>query len=137
MSAATKTSYATVAATAKTAPKTDPTQPKPTSPKTNTPRPRLVINPGPNCRYTNKLPVTILEDLNDGLAKLCHTVKLSEVHRTTKGNLVVTAAPEVSAEQLTKVTTTLATIMAVLRASRISLPGCQVVEAAFSQRLDR
>jgi hypothetical protein len=109
---AAKATYAAAAATAKPAPKTNLPSHKPLPPKTNTPRPRLVINLGPNCRYSWKPPNALLKELNDGLAKLGHTVRLSEVHRTTKGNLVVTAAPEISAEQLASVTTALATIVA-------------------------
>jgi hypothetical protein len=70
----------------------------------------------------NSNTISILKDLNDGLEKLSHMVWLSKVHWTTKGNLIITAAPDVSAEQLALVTTALTTI--VLGASRIGLSGC-------------
>jgi len=54
----------------------------------------------------------ILNNINDGLAKLGHSIRLSEVHQTGKGNLVVTAAPDVSAEQLDTVKTALSSILA-------------------------
>jgi len=103
-------SYA--AAAAKTAPKSTTKAPKPKPINTNSPRPRLVISLGPNCLFACGIPYMILNNLNDGLAKLGHSVLLSEVHQTGKGNLVVTAAPDVSAEQLDTVKTALVSIMA-------------------------
>ena len=72
----------------------------------------MVINLGPNCFYTLRLLATILKDLNDGLEKLGHAVRLSEVYHTMKENLVITAALDVSVEQLASVTTAIATIVA-------------------------
>jgi hypothetical protein len=86
--------------------------PKPTPPKTPLPWPRLVIWFTLNTLYTSKQPVAILRDLNKGLEKLGHMVRLSEVHQPTKGNLIITPVPDVSAEQLASVSMALVTVVA-------------------------
>ena len=105
-SQAAKTTYTATAA--KVSNNTIPKLPKPTTPKINALRPRLVIW----LEVKDGCPFYLLQDLNARLTKLSHMVQLSKVHPTTKGNLVVTTAPDISAKQLALVKTALASIVA-------------------------
>ena len=53
--------------------------------------------------------------------KLGHTTQLSKVHLTNKGNLVITTAPNISADQLASIKTALASIVAVFLKNPVSV----------------
>ena len=62
-------------------------------------RPRVVLR-FPDQSALLEHPLSLVRKFNECLENLGHKVKLSEVHRTPKGNLVVTGAPDTSDEAL-------------------------------------
>jgi hypothetical protein len=108
--AAAAPSYA--AAASKASPKPTETPKTPLPKPTTVVRPRLVIRVASDCTFTLQQPSEILRTINEGLEKLGHKARLSAAHRTTKGNLVVTAAPDVSPEELSATSTAISSIIA-------------------------